>query len=124
MPRHQNSKVNSSSGGEGIQRGGETGGSTRIPKRKDKQVGTYQISLTKLKLDNDCSLGDYQREWMLGELQPNPVKWIRLNSMIDCSTLSRFDDLTVIKIAQRDGRGGWDGFKSTGQKCIKLGKKS
>ena len=82
---------------------------------------------------NDCSqgeiwfgfsLGDYQREWMPGELQPNPVKWIRLNSRIDCSTLSCFDDLTVIKIAQRDEGGDYDGFQSPGQTCISKSKRN
>ena len=60
------------------------------------------------------SSGDYQGEWMLGELQPNPVKWIWRKSRIDFSIPSCFGDLTVIKIAQRDGRGGYDKFKSTG----------
>merc|ERR1719341_1397304 len=76
------------------------------PKRKDKQVG------------------DYQREWMPGELQPNPVKWIRLNSRIDCSTLSCFDDVTVIKIAQREKGGDYDGFQSPGQTCISKSKRN
>ena len=60
-----------------------------------------QLLITRGIYVNLClSSGDHQGEWMLGELQPNPVKWIRQNSRIDCSTSSCFDDLAEINIAR------------------------